>query len=397
MRIARRLVEISASPTMAVMQEAQRLKSQGIDVIDFGPGEPDFPTPEPIKRAGLDAIEANFTKYTASAGIQELRRAVAEKYNRQWGSDFTPANVVITSGAKHAIYNLCMALFEEGDEVLVPVPYWVTFPEAVKLADATVREVVTPEDKDFVLDVEDVEKALAPQVRGLIANTPNNPTGAVIPPVTVEKLADLARERGLFLIFDETYEHFTYGEARHVSLASFVKAAGDFFALVGSVSKTYSMTGWRIGYCIGHRDLMEKINEFQSHATGNAASISQKAALAALESDPELVRAMKEEYARRREFVLSAVNEIPGFSCTEPEGAFYVFPNVTRCLEETGLSSSQELAQFLIREAGVATVPGSAFGMEGYLRISYATSRENLREGLSRIRTAVSRRMKDET
>jgi aspartate aminotransferase len=323
----------------------------------------------------------------------ELREAVAEKLNRQWGADFSAANVIITAGAKHAIFNVCMAVFEEGDEVLVPAPYWVTFPETIKIAGATPIDLLTDEAARFVLDPGAVEAALGARTRGLVVNTPNNPSGAVIPADGIRALAELARRRNLFLLFDETYEYFTYGDSRHVSLASYVKADDDFFAIVGSVSKTYSMTGWRIGYIVGRRDLVDKIGQFNSHAAGNAASVSQKAALAALKSDPELVRAMREEYCRRRSFVLEQIKGIPGFSCAQPDGAFYVFPNVAECLSRGGFASSEELATFLLREARVATVPGSAFGLEGYLRVSYATSMENLGEALARIRAAVLRRL----
>lgn len=390
MKFASRVAGISASPTMAVMQEAQELKKQGIDIIDFGPGEPDFPTPQPIKQAGIDAIHGDFTHYTASAGILELRQAVADRYNQEWGSDFSAANVVITCGAKHAIFNLCVSLFEQGQDVLVPSPYWVTFPEVVKITGAKPVDIVALEKNDFVLKAEDVRGALSPRTRGLIVNTPNNPTGAIIPGETVEELLDLGRREDCFLLFDETYEYFTYGNRQHVSAASFVKPSDDCFAIISSVSKTYAMTGWRIGYCIAHRDLIAKISEFQSHATGNPTSIAQKAALAAIQSSPELVQEMKEEYSDRREFVLEYLNQIPGFSCARPGGAFYVFPNVSRCLETTGMANSEEFARFLIQKARVSTVPGSAFGSEGYIRLSYATSLEKLEEGLSRIKAAVS-------
>ncbi|MFB3905378.1 MAG: pyridoxal phosphate-dependent aminotransferase [Acidobacteriota bacterium] len=394
MKLAKRLSGISASPTMAVMQEAQRLRKQGIDVIDFGPGEPDFPTPEPIKQAGIEAIQADFTKYTASSGIAELRQAIADKYNREWGTDFTPANVVVSCGAKHAIYNVCTTVFEEGDEVLNPVPYWVTFPEVVKMTGARPVDLATTENEGFILKAAAVEAALGARTRGLIVNTPNNPTGAVIPGDEVGRIAEIGRRHNLFLLFDETYEYFTYGPTKHVSLASFVKAADDFYAIVGSASKTFSMTGWRIGYILGSNPLIDKIGEFQSHAAGNPTSVSQKAALAAILSDPSLVKAMQEEYCRRREYVLNTIVEIPGFSCPRPDGAFYVFPNITACLKTSRIHDSQEFARFLIKEARVTTVPGSAFGMEGYIRISYATSMENLREGLQRIKAAVTRLIK---
>ncbi len=393
MKLAKRLAGISASPTMAVMQEAQRLKKEGIDIIDLGPGEPDFPTPDPVKLAGIQAIEQNFTKYTASAGIQELRQAVAEKFNSEWGTDFNSSNVLMTCGAKHAIYNVCMALLEDGDEVLIPVPYWVTFPEVVKISGALPRPILTREENGFVLESETVEAELNDHSRAIIINTPNNPTGAVIPGSIIGKLVALARQRGIFLLFDETYDYFTYGDQRHVSLASFVKSSEDFFVIIGSLSKTYAMTGWRMGFCVGHQELIKKMDEFQSHATGNPTSISQKAALTALKSGREMVQKMKEEYQSRLGLVLNLVKEIPGFSCVPPAGAFYVFPNVSECLRLTGIPSSEELAKCLIREARVATVPGSAFGIEGYLRLSYATSIENLKESLSRIKSAVLTRI----
>lgn len=389
MKLTKRMANISPSPTMAVMQAAQQLKSQGIDVVDLGVGEPDFPTPQEIKQAGIDAIEADFTKYTATAGIPELRQEVADQYNRRWGTDFSGANVVVSSGSKHSIYNVCMALFEEGDEVLLPNPYWVTFPEVIKMTGAVPREVETSQENGFILQLEDVEKSMTSKSKGIIVNTPSNPTGAVIPGSILEELVDFARSKGLFILFDEAYDCFTYGGISHVSLASFVNSSEDFFAIVGSVSKTYSMTGWRIGYCVGHPDLAKKMTAYQSHQSGNPTSISQKAALYALQSDPRLVQEMREEYERRRDFVLRSLEELPGFTCPPPDGAFYVFPNVEGCLERMGLKTSEEFATFLIQEARVATVPGSAFGMEGYIRISYAASMKELEEAFSRIKAAL--------
>lgn len=391
MRIARRLSQISASPTMVVMQEAQELRSRGIQVIDLGPGQPDFPTPDSVKQAGFDAIQANFTTYTPSAGIKELREAVAQKYNQEWGTSFRAANVIITCGAKHAIYDLCMTAFDEGDDVLNPAPYWVTFPEVIKLAGARPVDVPTREEDGFILTAEAVERAITPQSRGLIVNTPCNPTGAVVPRSHIGEIVELARSRNLFLLFDETYEHFIYGGEGHCSLAAFLGAQDHGYSIVGSFSKTYSMTGWRVGYCVGHAELIEKIDEFQSHQTGNPTSISQKAALAALRAGTADFERMRQEYHRRRDFVLSEMERIPGFSCVRPEGAFYVFPNVQACIDAVGCGDSTGFAKFLLQEARVATVPGSAFGAEGYIRLSYATSMENLREGMHRIREAVSR------
>lgn len=390
MRLAKRLAGISTSPTMAVMQEAQRLRAQGIDVIDLGPGEPDFPTPDVVKESGIKAIRENFTKYTAGAGIQELRQGVADKFNQQWGTDFTVENVIITCGAKHAIFNVCMTLFEEGDDVLLPVPCWVTFPEVIKMAGAVPQQFVTPEEQGFVIQTEEVEKNLTAATKGLVINTPNNPTGAVVPGEIIEELVELARRKNVFLLFDETYDYFTYGDRSHVSLASFVGVSDEFFAIVGSMSKTYSMTGWRIGFCLSHRDVIKKMSQFQSHQTGNPTSISQRAALSALKSPSERVIEMTKEYEIRRQFVLQALESTPGFRCAPPDGAFYAFPNVSQCMGKMGIESSNDFARFLIQEARVATVPGSAFGMEGYIRISYATSIENLEEAFSRIQTAIN-------
>ncbi len=394
MKIAKRLAGITESPTLAVMQAAQRLKQQGVDVMDFGPGEPDFPTPEPIRAAAIAAIQSGYTKYTAAAGIQELRQAVADKYNREWGSDYTVANVIITCGAKHAIYNYCMALFEAGEDVIVPAPYWVTFPEIVKMTGARPVEVATAEKDGFVLDPDSVKAAVrSSSTRGLLLNTPNNPTGAVIPQGALSEIVATCRKWGVHLLSDETYECFVYEGRRHHSLAALARAADECLAICGSVSKTYSMTGWRIGYIVAHRDLIRKISEFQSHQTGNPTSISQKAAVAALQSSPELVEEMKKEYEKRRLFVLSELEGIPGFSCAKPYGAFYAFPNVSGAMKSLDIATSEEFSQFLIEEARVAVVPGSAFGMEGFIRLSYATSMENLREGLSRIRSAMAKRV----
>jgi aspartate aminotransferase len=389
MKIAKRLTDISASPTMAVMEEAKRLKKKGIDVIDFGPGEPDFPTPDVVKQAGIDAIEADFTRYTSSSGILELREAVASRYNGRWGTSFTAKNVVISSGAKHSIYNVCMAVFQDNHEVLIPSPYWVTFPEVVKLAHATPMILETDSEEGFVVNPEDVEGAVSPKTRGLVVNSPNNPTGAVIPREAMQELMRFCGEKRILLLSDETYEDFVYDGREHTSAAAFVGESDLYYAIVGSMSKTFSMTGWRIGYCLGHERLISKISEFQSHQSGNPASMSQKAALVALDGLEETVEEMRKEYGARRRLVLSGLEEIPGFNCPTPYGAFYAFPDVTEALKATGIPNSVEFSKFLIQKARVATVPGSAFGCENFIRISYATSRGLLREGLKRMRAAV--------
>jgi aspartate aminotransferase len=372
------------------MQEALELRSQGIDVIDLGPGEPDFPTPISIKEAGIEAVNSDFTKYTPASGIKELREGLAEDLNRKWGSHLSGSNVIVTCGAKHALFNVCMTVFEEGDEVLNPCPYWVTFPEVIKMTGARPVNVGTSEASGFVLTTSAVAKKLTGETRGLIINTPNNPTGALIPAETLKELVDLARAKDIFLVFDETYEYLTYEGKQHTSIASCVDPSTDDFALLGSFSKTYSMTGWRIGYCAGPVELIEKMGQLQSHQTGNPTSISQIAAVEALAGGNRELETMRLEYEKRRRLVLEGLALIPGFSCAPPFGAFYAFPNVSEAMRNVGIRTSQEFSRFLIQEARVATVPGSAFGIEGYIRISYATSVDNLREGLNQIREAVT-------
>ena len=389
MKFAKRLGGITTSPTIAVMQEAQRLKAQGIDVIELGSGEPDFPTPDPIKAAAVAAIQEDFTKYTPAIGIAELRRGVAEHFNNTWGSHFQAAHVALSSGAKHTIHNLCMSCFEAGDEVLIPAPYWVTFPEVVKVTEAEPRIIETREEDNFELRPEVIEEAIGPRTRGLILNTPNNPTGAVIPRAAMEEIYRICKEHSVLLLSDETYEYFVYDGHQHFSIAAMAAPDDPFFALVGSFSKTYSMTGWRVGYCVTAADRIKKLADYQSHESGNPASISQRAALAALSIDSSVIAEMTEEYRHRRELVLEKVEGIPGFSCVRPNGAFYAYPNVSEAMRLTGCETSVDFSRLLIKEARVATVPGSAFGTEGYIRLSYATSRENLREGLSRIKQLV--------
>lgn len=390
MNFAKRLSSIKASPTMAVMQEAQRLKAQGVDVIDLGPGEPDFPTPEPIKEAAIQAIHDNFTKYTAGTGTIQLREAVANEFNETWGSSFTAANVAMTAGAKHAIHNLSMACFQSGQEVMIPAPYWVTFPEVITITGADPVIVDTNEKDGFALRPSAVSGAITQRSAALILNTPNNPTGAVIPGDDVEEICNICQDKGVLCLSDETYDRFVYGEAEHRSLAACVSPEDPNFAIFGSFSKTYAMTGWRVGYCISHPDRIKKIAEYQSHESGNPTSISQKAALAALSIDDACIIEMTSEYDRRRKFLMEGIKDIEGFSCQSPEGAFYAFPNVSQAMQSTNCPDSVEFSKFLLEHAQVAVVPGSAFGVEGYIRFSYATSMENLETALTRIAGAVS-------
>ncbi|MEW5975695.1 MAG: pyridoxal phosphate-dependent aminotransferase [Acidobacteriota bacterium] len=388
MQLAKRVRTLSSSPTMAVMEEASRLRAEGKEVIDFSIGEPDFNTPENIKDQGHDAIRKNFTRYTAAAGIKDLREAVAIKYKNRYGVDYSAGEVVVSCGAKHSLFNLAFVLFQEGDEVLLPVPYWVTFPEQLKMVGATPVEVDTHEKEGFVVRAAALEAKITGRTKALIINSPNNPTGAVIPYEEMEKIVDLAVARELLLIFDECYEHFVFDGNVHTSPAQFASKARHLTILVNTASKTYAMTGWRVGYVVAPKPVVTAINNVQSHSA-NPASISQKAAVESILGDQESVKAMIAEYERRRKFVVAKLNSIQGLTCAQPGGAFYAFPNVSSFLGKEGMKDSLQFSQWLLRQSGVAVVPGSAFGKEGYIRISFATSMENLEKGLGRMEQAL--------
>ena len=390
MKIAKRVSNLTTSPTMAVMEEAARLKAEGKEIIDFGVGEPDFNTPDNIKQKGHEAIDKNFTRYTAAAGIKELREAVAAKYSRQYGANYTSSEVAVSCGAKHTLFNLAFVLFDEGDEVLVPVPYWVTFPEQLKMVGAVPVEVETLENDDFILRASTLERHLTSRTKGVIVNTPCNPTGAVIPRDEVERIADLARAHNLFIIFDECYERFVFDGSQHTSIAHFASKARHLSLIVNTASKTYAMTGWRIGYVVAPKEIVKVIADVQSHSA-NMSSISQKAAVESICGPQESVGVMIAEYERRRKFVVDRLNAIRGLSCANPRGAFYAFPNVSAYLADGKIKDSVEFSSLLLRQAGVAVVPGSAFGKEGYVRISFATSMASLEKGLDRMDKALQK------
>ena len=389
MRLAKRVGRLSPSPTMAVSEEANRLRSEGREVVDFSIGEPDFNTPDNIKGGGHRAIDDNFTRYTSAPGIKDLREAVVEKYRRQYGVDYSVPEVVISCGAKHTLFNLAFALFEEGDEVLLPVPYWVTFPEQFKMVGAVPVEVMTREEDDFVLKASALEAKVTSRTRAMVVNTPNNPTGAVIPADEMDRIVDLALDRDLMIIFDECYEFFVFDGNRHTSLAQYADRAKQVSLLVNTASKTYAMTGWRIGYLVAPREVARSVSNVQSHSA-NPASVSQKAALESILGSQDSVSQMIAEYERRRRYVVGRLNGMPGLSCANPGGAFYAFPNISSYFGSE-VRDSVEFSTWLLRQAGVAVVPGSAFGMEGHVRISFATSMENLVTGMDRMAQALGR------
>ena len=384
MKVAHRVTQITPSATIAVKRAADELKRRGISVIDLGPGEPDFPTPEHIKRAAEEALAQNFTKYTAETGIWELRDAIAQKYNREYETHYAAENVLVTSGAKQALYNIAAALFEPGDEVLIPIPYWVSFPEQIKLVGA--KPVFLHPAKNFQLSAELIKEHITPHTRALILNSPNNPAGTVLSRKDLQEIIELAQRHRLFVIYDECYEKFIY-EGKHVSAVEFDT---EHVIAVSSASKTYAMTGWRVGWSVAPKELTRAMATLQGHATSHTSSISQKAALAALTGDQSCVERMLAEYRRRREVALNELKKIPEITCPVPQGAFFLFPDVSRFFNEK-IQNSVELARYLLEQAHIAVVPGAAFGADRCVRISYATSIENVREGLRRFAQALER------
>jgi aspartate aminotransferase len=390
--LSQRVSRISISSTLAVMMEAEKLRSQGVDIVDFGAGEPDFPTPENVKEAAIRAIRADFSKYTAAGGTAELRQAILERHASDLGTSYVPSEVIATAGGKQAIFNLICSLINPGDDVILPVPYWVTFYDVINYAGGRPILVETLEAENFALTAEMVKRALTPRTRLVIVNSPSNPSGAVIPPQELERILGVVAGHGALLLSDECYSHFLY-ESSPFSVGS-ILGAKDHVVIVGSLSKTYAMTGWRLGYAMGPARIVSAMVKLQSHSTSNPSSIAQKAAVEALKGPQDSVQLMLQEYRRRRDFVIGKLREIPGVSCNMPGGAFYAYPNVSAFLKpksgsgssQKGAQSTNELAQQLLRRAGVAVVPGEAFGTEQHFRLSYATSLEKLAEGLKRLK-----------
>jgi len=387
--VSENVARMQSSATLAAMQAAEALRAAGADVCDFGPGEPDFDTPENIKQAAERAMRAGRTKYTANAGIRELQRAIIDFYRRDFGTEYEPGEVMATAGGKQAIFNACVTLLNPGDEVLIPKPYWVTFPEIAVFAGAKPVFIET-EDTGFVLNAEQVERAITPKTKLLILNSPSNPSGRVLPPSEFRKIMELTSERGFYVVSDECYLRFVYPPGEVFSAASLPAELRSRLCIAGSFSKTYAMTGWRIGYALAPNEWIKAMLKVQGHSTSNANSISQWAAVEALTGPQESVGVMLAEYTARRAWLLNALREIPGFKCNQPEGAFYAFPDVRGCLKKD-LKTSGDFAQLLLEEEHTVVTDGAGFGAEGYLRISYATSMEQIKEGIKRIKTFAQR------
>jgi aspartate aminotransferase len=384
MQFSQRISRISVSSTAAVMIKADKLKAEGVKVVDFGAGEPDFPTPENVRRAAVQALERNFTKYTPTGGTRDLKKAVIERHAASFGSNYIPEECLVTVGGKQAIFEAIAATIDHGDEVILPVPYWVSFLDVINYAGGKAVLLETREDEGFAVRAQAVEKVVTPKTKLVIVNSPNNPTGAVTPPEEMDRLLDLAVRHNVLLLSDECYCQFLYDGREPFSIGS--SRNRENLIIVGSLSKTYSMTGWRVGFALAAPKLLANMLKLQSHSTSNPTSFAQSGAVEALRGPQDSVAMMRGEFERRRDAIVAGLRAIPGVRCGLPEGAFYVYPNIGSFLKKDGLGDTVLLAEKLLDEARVAVVPGVAFGTHEHLRISYATSQEQIDEGLRRLR-----------
>jgi len=391
--ISKSVANISPSATEETSFLANQLKSQGIDIISFAQGEPDFDTPDNIKKAAIAAIKVGFTKYTDVPGIPELRKAVADKFKRENGINYEPDQIIISNGGKQALYEVFRTICEKGDQVLIPTPCYVSYAEQIKLTGAEPVFFKTKEENDFRPTFEEVLKNITPNVKAFIINSPNNPTGSIFEKEQLEKIAKFLAERGVYIITDEVYEHLVYDGRNHISVASLGEKEKEMSITVNSVSKTYAMTGWRVGYAAGPREIIKAMNNLQGHATGNINSIAQKATIEALNGIQEPTRNMVKEYKKRREYMVKRLNQIEGISCQYPDGAFYTFPNVTalygKKYDRNIIRSDTDVAKFFLNKAHVAVVPGVAFNYPDHVRFVFAKSLKEIKEGLDRIEKAI--------
>jgi len=379
-RVSERLKKIKPSSTLAITSKAKKLKSEGHDVINFGAGEPDFDTPDFIKQAAIEAIKSGFTKYTPTTGIPELKKSICEKFKRDNSLDYSPSQVIVSCGAKHSIFNALLALVEHGDEVLIPSPFWVSYPEMVHLCQAKPVLIKTLPENYFKVTSKDLEKHISTKTKVLILNSPSNPTGCVYDQDELKEIARICVAKKIFVISDEIYEKIIFDNHKHISIAGFNQDIYNLAITVNGLSKSYSMTGWRVGYLGAPQDIADAISNIQDHTTSNPNSIAQKAAVAALSAPDDFVEKMRAEFEKRRDFCLSRMKEIPKFKAIRPEGAFYIFCDISKTKLDSAVFS-----QRLLDEALVAVVPGNAFGRNDFIRISFATDREQLEKGLDRI------------
>jgi aspartate aminotransferase len=390
-RFSERVEAMKESPTLAVLNRATALIGQGIDVVDFGPGEPDFATPPAVAEAGKRAIDMGYTKYTNASGLKAVREAIAARYNKRYSLQLKIENVIAGNGGKQELFNVMMALLADGDEVIIPAPYWGSFPDQVEFAGGKAVFAKTSAEDRFRPTMSAIESVATDRTRGVILNSPNNPTGAVIRETELAKIVRWCVAHDAFLIFDETYELFVYDGNEHASAAKWLEEYPETVIIVNSMSKTFAMTGWRLGYAIAHPLIITALGKIQGHSTSNPSTIAQHAALVALAGVDEDVQRMYDAYRERRAWLVPALNALPGICCADPDGAFYVFPDVSAHFGKAGITDSQTFADFLLDEARVAVVPGSGFGADSFVRISYATSMERLHEGVRRMDAALRR------
>jgi aspartate aminotransferase len=378
-----RIGRIEVSATMAVAAEAAKLRAQGINLVDFGAGEPHFPTPRHIKDAAIAAIDANFSRYTVVPGIPDVRKAIVDRHAADFGSDYAIDEAIFTTGGKLALFNAIQILVDHGDEVILPVPYWVSFKDIIQYAGGKVVLLETKEAENFRVTADAIEKAITPKTKAIILNPPSNPSGAVVSAEDLERIVQLAHERGIYLILDECYVYLNYA-GKPVSGGSFTWAK-EHIVILGSLSKSYAMTGWRAGFALAPKAITANLSKLQSQSTSNATSFVQKAAIAALTSSQECVAEFRAEFIELRDYMLAKVTAIPGITCTKPEGAFYVYPNMSAYIGKGGIKTATELATRLLHEAHVVTVPGEAFGTTEHIRISYPVTKANIDEGTRRM------------
>lgn len=393
MELSRKARQITPSVTLAITAKAKKLKEDGIDVVSFGAGEPDFNTPENIQEAAIEAIRKGLTRYTPASGILNLKEAICEKFKVDNNLDYIPSQIVVSNGAKHSLYNTLLAICNPGDEIIVPVPYWVSYPDLVKLVDAVPVLVETSEEDGFKYKRESLLKSITNRTKAIIVNSPNNPTGVVYNREELQMIADIALEHDLIIISDEIYEKLVYGGVKHISIASLSDKIKDRTIVVNGVSKAYAMTGWRIGYTASSEEIAKMMSNVQSHATSNPNSIAQYASVEAIKGQQADMEVMRKEFEKRRDYMVSRINSISGISCKNPDGAFYVMVNITalkgKNIRGYQIGNSVDLCNALLDSEKVAAIPGAGFGADDFIRLSYATSMENIIEGLNRIENFV--------
>ncbi len=395
MKLSARANRIQPSATLAITAKEKALKAQGVDVVGFGAGEPDFDSPDYVKEAAVEAIKKGYTKYTPVGGIDQLKDAIIERMKQDYGFGYEKAELVVSCGAKHTLFNLTQAIIEAGDEVIIPAPYWVSYPEQVTFAEGTPVILETREEDGFRIDPDELKKLITPKTRALVLNYPSNPTGVTYSEAELRAIVDVAMAAGITIISDEIYDKIIYDGAKHTPVASLGEDVKKATILVNGASKTYSMTGWRIGFAAGDKDVIKAMANIQGQSTSNPTSIAQWAAVSAYASPQDLITQRTAEFEKRKNYIVDRLNSIPGIKCVSPKGAFYAFPNVSACYGKSfngkAISSSLDFTGFLLDEAKVAVVPGDSFGADSNVRISFATSMENIVKGMDRIEEAVAK------